>query len=606
MAVEVKFKVENLAGRIIEDAGYVVLDNERETLAKGLGRVDEEGYISIPIKDGYARVGEKVRPTVDDFNGANYDETGTATDWVAVTEVYEDFSVVKKGYYVECRSRTFSTTPWDMGDGNIVDKEDHTYLYRKNGTYTITNSDFSFTVTITGVSVFDVEVNGGEVTCTPQSGFDGAWNLGDGGVISSSKSFVYKYKKNGTYLVTFSEFSKEIVIDYFVEGLLSSLTLNTAVLAPDDAGGVEWAYGDGLNGVSNIHQYSHHGEVLLGYGPSHLYVNIPAFIMPKPVFNISSTYDAPNVLTFTCPDQGDVSFKIKGEIFTGGQITYTFDEASLEDITVYLTDVAGNKGSFTKQFSVSMPNKDPVISDIEFSSDLLELTFTALVTDDVGEALSYQWVSSDGHESTDEFPVMEFSKEGDFTISVTVSDDRGGSSSFVKTINVSSSYAYGPELVPDWEFTSGTLDSKWFDNGSQEVEFVNYEGRDVLSLKTIAGPSANIVLKLTGLNAGKTHRMVGVMKSAAFDKYSPEGSGFSITSGSTGILFKSSGRIYNDNAPLIVDRNGAFETFEFDFVAPDSVLDIIVTIGRQGGEYNGQTYETSQAWLDSLSLKEEL
>lgn len=604
MALEINFKVENLEGREIKDAGYIVVDADKNEF-HGYTDVDAEGRCNIKVPDGFSQQNQKLRVTVDDFNGDNYDETGTATDWAVATEIYVDFSVTQDGFYVDCSSRTDSYTPWDMGDGNVVEDRNHTYLYKENGTFVITNDDFSFTVVITNVNVFSVEVNGGEITCTPQSGFVGAWSFGDGSGAVDER-VTHRYKDNGNYTVTWGDFSVDIVIDFYVYSLLDSLFINTATLLPDVNGSGPWLYGDGLSGQESIHQYGSHGSHLLAYGASERYVDIPAYPMPDPLFTASKTNESPNVVTFTCEEQGNISWDIDNAFYTGGQVVVTFETAGPKEVILYLTDDAGNVGYKRVTLPILMPNVNPIISNISFEAVLLDLTFTATIVDD-DLISSYNWTTSDGQTSEEAVPSFLFETEGIHSITLKVVDARGGEAVTTMEFEVNSSYAYGPELVNDAEFNNAVLDSNWNLVSLSDVELVEHEGRSTCHLTALGGSKIGISYEVTNLEIGEVYLMKGVMKGAAFLKYSGDNSGFGLRVGNDYILIAAVGRVDNDKAQLVENRNGTFQTIEFTFTATESEASIYMYIGRGAGTgLDDLEYEASECWVDSISLKKEL
>ncbi|MBB1272543.1 PKD domain-containing protein [Psychromonas sp. SR45-3] len=445
MALEVRFKVENL-GVAVSGAGYVVIDSDRNDVAKGFADIDTDGNIIIPITSQYVAVGEMVRPTVDDFTGSNFDETGTATDWIAASEVYVDFSVVQSDFTVYCINQTGVTAPWNMGDGTIIDEVNPIYLYKKNGTFTITNGAFSKTIVVTGVNEFSVTLNGNTITCINQSGYDEPWLFGNGDT-DSNKNPTYTYFENGTYLVQMGQFSVEITVDYYTAGLIASQVGNTLVFVRPNGETANFKYGDGFEGQSSTHVYAQHGKFLVEVGDYRFFVDVVGVGLPKANFTYSADEVNPTQVTFIATGGESYKFIINGLTFTNETETYNFPNKGSYQIDLKAIGENGAASYVTKNIYVQEVNVNPVFVSIEVTKTLLHVEAEALVTDDENEILTYVWDHGDGTAATGRFMDHDYEDAGEYLISCTVQDGRGGYATLSKTINVDQTYTFSDDDV---------------------------------------------------------------------------------------------------------------------------------------------------------------
>ena len=493
MALELRVQVSSI-NKTVESAGYVVIDSEWNVIEKGQSSIDATGLCVIPVTNDSVELGQKVRPTIDDFNGENFDESGTATDWISVTEVYVDYSVEQRGVYVDCVRETDVFDDWDMGDGTVISESRFTHLYKSNGTYTIKNGDFSYQVTITGVTEFDVILEGNKITCFNQTGFTDPWTFGNGDS-SISNNPVYYFYENGTYEVALGDdYSKTIVVDYYTNGLLLSVENNLATFALPDDGSTEFSYGDHTTGTDTLHEYPQGGKYLVEIGDNRFFVTIEDSVVPYLGFpEVTAGSPDSTQLHFQFPSATDgVSYKwiIEGaDYFTetvDHAVDFTEDDPQSKTIewSCVITDDVGNTDYYYDQeFLVEQENLPPT-ADIFITKSARQVNAKAINVEDLdgsASSVKYLWYMGDNYTGTyiegnsisDEI-VYEYEESGDYqdvTVTLKVTDSRGGTSIAEQNIRVYDEEQLGENLIANGDI-SDPDDYSGFQTGSASVEIV--------------------------------------------------------------------------------------------------------------------------------------
>lgn len=446
MSLEVRFKVENL-GVSVKNAGYLMMDSVRNVLQEGFTDIAEDGSVLIPIESKWVEEGEGMRVTIDDFDGSNFMDSGSATDVVEVTLAYVDYSVSQDGIYVTCVTKTLENNSWDMGDGTFIDGDVFTYFYKSNGTFTIKSGSFTQTVVITGVTQFSVTLFENIITCTPQTGVDGKWNFGDG---ETEKTGVVDYEitKNGSYLISHGGYSTIIDLNYFSEGLIQSVLHNTVnfngLLVTDEIN-----YGDGRSGYELTHVYPNHGRFLVKSGDKKSYVEIQEYKIPTASFSISLDPNNSSLVTFTGKGGDTYQSLINGVEFDTLNSTYQFPESGYYPYVLNATLVNGNSNQLVETVKVLENNTLPIVS-FETVINELEVSFTSVVVDDDFEASHlYEWTYNKGekYELKDyadpnpvhlyQNPVIPNDPQGQtFTVELKVTDNVGAVAIASKEITV--------------------------------------------------------------------------------------------------------------------------------------------------------------------------
>lgn len=480
MALEIKFKVLNL-DKVVALAGFTVMDKDRNDF-KGFTRIEADGSCVIPVPDGFAQELDKLRVTVDDFTGDNFDETGSSTDWAEVSEVYVDYSVVQDRYYVTCIRQVGVTYDWDMGDGTIVTSANHKHLYEKNGTYTITNGTFEQEVIITDVVEFSVVLEGNKVICTGQTGYESStWNFSEGGTSKENNTEYYFYE-NGTYIVSYGIFSETIVVDYYTNGLLESVNGNFVTFRLPENGATVFDYGDYSSDTELTHWYAQGGTYLVKIGNDHrFFVEVEHQQMP--------TIGTPQVVA-AYPDSTQLNFRllnvtegvtydwlIDGIAYTTEIVDYAVPFSDDDVLVKYIawscriTDEFGNSAFYSNPaLKVEQPNIKPK-GDIYVIKESRVLKCQAInivdvdgdpslvtVKWDMGDGYAGSYLVGDSVSKTIEYQYFPTEEEyQDITITLTLIDRRLGQTTVTKDVRVYNTELLGDNLIVNGDLVTNDL-----------------------------------------------------------------------------------------------------------------------------------------------------
>jgi len=283
-----------------------------------------------------------------------------------------------------------------------------------------------------------------------------------------------------------------------------------------------WEFGDGNTSSQQNpqHQYADDGTyqvnltvtdddgAMASITKQIIVVNVP------PVANFS--YSPLNPTTADAINFTDLSYDSDGSIinwtwnFGDGAISYEenpqhqYSDDGTYNVTLVVTDDDGATATITKQIVVS--NVPPVANFSylpENPTDLDTIQFTDLSYDLDGYIVNWTWNFGDGSISYEENPQHQYSDDGTYNVTLTVTDDDGAIASITKQIIVSNvppvaNFSYSPknpvttmpvyfaDLSYDldgnivswlWEFGDGSISYK--QNPSHQY---SYEGNYVVNL----------------------------------------------------------------------------------------------------------------------------
>ena len=136
---------------------------------------------------------------------------------------------------------------------------------------------------------------------------------------------------------------------------------------------------------------------------------------------------------------------------TGMIVSHTYAINGTYDVTLTVTDDDGATDNITKQIIV--PNVPPVANfsySPENPTDLDVINFTDLSYDSDGYIVNWTWNFGDGSYSYEQNPQHQYSDDGVYNVTLTVTDDDGAMANITKQIVVSNvppvaNFSYSPE-----------------------------------------------------------------------------------------------------------------------------------------------------------------
>ncbi|WP_404311372.1 PKD domain-containing protein [Agrococcus terreus] len=140
-----------------------------------------------------------------------------------------------------------------------------------------------------------------------------------------------------------------------------------------------------------------------------------------------------------------------GATASGATATHRYAAGGEHEIRLTVRDSAGNEATTTRTVAVVGPNAAPTAS-FEASVDQLGVALDASgSTDPDGQVVGWAWDFGDGTTGSGRTAAHDYAATGDYTIRLTVTDDRGGTASTERQVSV-----VAPNRAPDAAFTATT------------------------------------------------------------------------------------------------------------------------------------------------------
>jgi len=141
MALVIKFQIQGFPG-FQADCNYRITDVTKTEIATGLVDVAENGGVVIAAEGLGLVSGDWVFVSIDDFDGSNFEQSGSAQDWWQVIDFIDNNDLPSFAYIVTGDSVQFTnpvnlTGLWDFGDGTTSYDINPVHVYANSGTYPV-------------------------------------------------------------------------------------------------------------------------------------------------------------------------------------------------------------------------------------------------------------------------------------------------------------------------------------------------------------------------------------------------------------------------------------------------------------------------------------
>src|SRR5207247_1318213 len=395
---------------------------------------------------------------------------------------------------------------WDFGDGGTATTRNPSHAYGTGGDYTVTltvtdnagatSAPVSHTVSPRApnqppTAAFTSSCSGLTCSFTDQSTDpDGSvmgwsWDFGDGAT-ATTRNPSHPYATGGDYTVTLTvtdnQGAQSNPVSHTVSprapnqpptaGFTSScsgLTCSFTDQSTDPDGSVtiwQWDFGDGATATTRnpSHPYGTGGDYTVT-----LTVTDNQNASSAPVTHTVSPRapNQPPTAAFTASCSGltcsftDQSTDPDGSVSnwnwnfgdgttsTARNPSHPYSAGGTYNVTLTVTDNQGATDQVTNPVSPSAPNQPPTAASTP-SCTGLTCSFTDRSTDPDGSVIGWQWNFGDGATSNSRNPSHPYGAGGDYTVTLTVTDDPGASSAPV-THTVS---PRAPNQPPTAAFTS--------------------------------------------------------------------------------------------------------------------------------------------------------
>ena len=144
-----------------------------------------------------------------------------------------------------------------------------------------------------------------------------------------------------------------------------------------------------------------------------------------------------------------------GATSTAQNPSHSYAAAGNYTVTLTVTDNDGDSDSATETASPTAPNEPPTAAFTSACTDL-DCAFTDTSTDSDGTVETWSWAFGDGATSTAQNPSHSYGSAGDYTVTLTVTDDAGASDTTTGSVSVTEPAT--PNDPPTAAFSSDCTD----------------------------------------------------------------------------------------------------------------------------------------------------
>jgi PKD repeat protein len=133
---------------------------------------------------------------------------------------------------------------------------------------------------------------------------------------------------------------------------------------------------------------------------------------------------------------------------------HSYAAADTYTVSLTVTDNDGGSDTASQDITVTEPPNVPPSASFTYSTTDLTATFSDTSTDSDGTIVTWDWDFGDGYSSSIQNPVHAYAAAGTYMVSLTVTDNDGGSDTASQDITV----AEPPNVPPSASFTYSTTD----------------------------------------------------------------------------------------------------------------------------------------------------
>jgi PKD repeat protein len=415
---------------------------------------------------------------------------------------------------------------WTFGDGTSSAAQNPSHTYAAGGTFTVTltvtdnqgaTNATSRTVTVAAANqsptaAFTFSCPGGGPSCSftsTSSDPDGtvtaySWTFGDGGT-SVAQNPSHTYAAGGTYTVRLTvtdnqgatnatsrtvtvaaaNQSPTATFTFSCPGGGPSCSFTSTSSDPDGTiGAYSWSFGDGGTATTQnaSHTYGAAGTYTVtltvtdnqgatGSTSRSVGINLPNQ-PPVASFTFSCAGGGPTCSFTNTSSDPDGTIAASGWSFGDGgtaatqNASHTYGAAGTYTVTLTVTDNQGATGATSRSVAVSLPNQLPVASfTFGCAGGGPTCSFTSTSSDPDGTINAYNWTFGDGGTAATPSPSHTYGAAGTFTVTLTVTDNRGGTNATSRSVTVSAPSGGGGPVAFDREVANLEV----FPGGSTQI-----------------------------------------------------------------------------------------------------------------------------------------